>query len=528
MHYHQHSTTRHGSVLALALIMAGILIALGAASLVFINDKYRVVYQAAGWQEALMTADAGVDVAISELRRDLLEAERDQVWMKPEDEEEAEKQGEWKIIADDPDDRVAPASTTAAWDVLRASYDIFNGQSTGQEVKAGLFRTFVPNTEDLEHTGEGATHSYIAEITVDVPHVEEKGAMWFRIRSRGIAQVPGGATAAGSREDIRLRKLDLRADDGPQASRTVEAIVRPVFASELTLLARDEIDMNNPNIFLASYDSSDPNQSTNGQYDGNKYVGRFANIAAIGGIIDAGDATVWGRAATNGGDIENSENIKGNYDNDPDRLRKDFDMELLPVKAPTITGTPVEISGDWTIQADYASTAPTYALISDIKLGGGGTLEIKGDPTGKDTTVIMLVEGDIDVKGNGLIKIGAGVHLRLFLKGDADFGGNGISNPEPNTPANLQIYGIDRPADDPDPIGDIKIAGTASFTGTVYAPNYDIAIVGGGNNDSSVSGAFVGRNIRMTGVSQVYYDEDLASEGLVIGYRIASWFEDER
>lgn len=515
MHYHHHSTTLRGSVLALALIMAGILIALGAASLIFINDKYRVVYQAAGWQEALMTADAGVDVAISELRRDLLEAERASVWTG----------GEWRKIDANSENQTAPGSAAAAWDILADSYEVFKGQSSGEEVTAGLYRTFVPE-EDLEHTGEGAKRSYIAEITVDVPYREEKGAMWFRVRSRGIAEVPGGATAAGSREDIRLRKLDLRADEGPQAARTVEAIVRPVFASELTLLARDEIDMNNPNIFLASYDSSDPNQSTNGQYDADKYVGRFANIAAIGGIIDAGNATVWGRAATNGGDIENSDNIQGNYDDDPDRLRKDFDMELLPVKAPTITGTPVEIEGDWTIQADYESNAPTYALVSAIKLSGGGTLEIKGDPTGKDTTVIMLVEGDIDVKGNGEIKIGAGVHLRLFLKGDADFSGNGISNPEPNTPANLQIYGLDRPADDP--VGDIKIAGTASFTGTVYAPNYDIAIVGGGTEDSSVSGAFVGRNIRMTGVSQVYYDEDLASEGLVIGYRIASWFEDER
>ena len=61
----------------------------------------------------------------------------------------------------------------------------------------------------------------------------------------------------------------------------------------------------------------------------------------------------------------------------------------------------------------------------------------------------------------------------------------------------------------------------------MYAPGYDVTIVGGGNTDS-VYGAFVGKTIRMTGVQSVHYDEALGRGGLVADYQIASWYEEDR
>ena len=95
----------------------------------------------------------------------------------------------------------------------------------------------------------------------------------------------------------------------------------------------------------------------------------------------------------------------------------------------------------------------------------------------------------------------------------------------------MQIYGTDR-ATDPttgevtNP-GSIKIAGNGGFSGSVYAPTYNVELKGGGNADN-IYGSFAGYNVRMTGIQTVHYDEALGDGGLVNGYNVVSWFEDER
>jgi hypothetical protein len=71
----------------------------------------------------------------------------------------------------------------------------------------------------------------------------------------------------------------------------------------------------------------------------------------------------------------------------------------------------------------------------------------------------------------------------------------------------------------------MKISGNGGYRGTVYAPNYDLEMVGGGNGDS-IFGAFIGRSVRMTGVQSVHYDEALGDGGLISDYKVVSWFED--
>jgi hypothetical protein len=122
--------------------------------------------------------------------------------------------------------------------------------------------------------------------------------------------------------------------------------------------------------------------------------------------------------------------------------------------------------------------------------------------------------------------------VRLFVEGDADIAGNGILNP--GSPLNLQIYGTDRQTDSTtgevtDP-GTIKIAGNGGFSGAIYAPTYNIELKGGGNNDTNkaIYGAFAGYTVTLTGVQSVHYDEALGDGGIVNGYNVVSWFEDER
>ena len=367
-------------------------------------------------------------------------------------------------------------------------------------------------------------------MTIDAPRslVDQSNTQWYRIRSLGVTDVPGAGGIAGEGQDLKLRKFDLIYDRRtgrkimrPQAGRLVEAIAKPVGVFNMAIFGAKSVDMTDQNIVVDSYDSRDPNKSTNGAYDPAKRQSN-GDIATNGELINTGGAHIYGDAFTNGGSVTKSQNVTG-------EISSEFYKEMLPVQMPILpvdVGILASIQSGTTLNA-AAGTPSTYR-ISSIALSGQSTLEIKGDPSGGVTYVQLVVLGDLRLSGQSIISLGPGVHLRLYVVGDIDITGQGIINP--NSPLALQVYGIDRPklADGtPSSYGTAKIAGNAGFRGTIYAPNYNIELKGGGTGDS-IFGAFVGNTVRMTGVQSVHYDEALADGGLINDYKIVSWFEDER
>jgi hypothetical protein len=480
-----------GSALMMSLIMIGVLIALGAASFMTINNRYRVVHQAASWQEALLTAEAGVDLALTEIRKEL-----------------------WD-----------PSNAWQGWST--ASDLVIPDPSLGP-----VYRT----SEALLREGEGGTRSH-AVVTVDGPAAlrDRTGEQWYRIRSRGICDIPGSAIAAGAPQDLRLRKLSLRWDHRthtqlahPQAARMIEAIAKPQGAIRAAVFGTGSIDMTNNNIVIDSYDSRDPNKSTNGKYDPAERQWN-GDIATNGQVINAGLATIYGSASTNGGDVVNNTNVKGNFEGDPDRIRTDYFQETINITAPTVTpslGTPSQIlNKSEVIQAQPGT--PTQVVLSSITLSGQEIVRIQGIP-GVETFCQIIVTGNMTMTGQSKLVIDPGVHVRIFAKGDVDLVGGGVTNP--GSPLNFQVYGCDRPPNaDGTPAlpGNMKIGGNGGFNGSVYAPNYNLELVGGGVADT-VSGGFAGKRVLMNGVQSIHYDEALGDGGLITGYNIVSWFEDER
>ena len=71
------------------------------------------------------------------------------------------------------------------------------------------------------------------------------------------------------------------------------------------------------------------------------------------------------------------------------------------------------------------------------------------------------------------------------------------------------------------------MGGNALLSAAVYAPAYDVQINNGGTR-GSVYGSFVGKSVKMNGVTDLHYDEALGSGGSVNNFHIASWFEDNR
>jgi hypothetical protein len=482
-----HSSHARGSALVLALFFTGILLAGGAITYQVLQSRYRQTHQTACWEEALLAAEAGIDIAVAEMRKGLYQPG-----------------SAWVGWSNSPDGTQAGVPNPASGAVYYTS------------------KVFL-------RVSEGGQRSY-SRIAVDAPAFLQDGSgeQWYRVRAVGVAEIPGGGVVAGDKADLRLRKFDLLVDHRsgarilqPQATRVIETIFKPVGAFRTALFGVGTIDLNSQNIVVDSYDSRDPNKSTNGAYDPAKRQ-ENGDIATNGTLIEAGGARIYGDAATNGGTVLDSTNVSG-------EIRDDFYQELLAVRQPNVPpdpSTPAYISSTAIINAKPGD--PSQFLFSTINLSGQNTLRIRGAADGSPTYAQIVVQGDISTSGQGAIKLDPGVYVRIFVLGNMDITGNGFLNP--NSALNLQVYGVDRPANadgSPQAPGTVKIAGNGGFSGTVYAPSYNVTMTGGGNSDN-IFGAFVGWTVTMSGVQALHYDEALSEGGLISDYKVVSWLEDSR
>jgi hypothetical protein len=497
--------------LVLALITAGVLISVGVVAFISINNNYRVVHQAASWGEALQSAEAGVEIGLTELRRELTGGKR---W---------EKSNGW------------------------------------EEISPGVY-VYSNRHLPLQRGGEGGTKSWMI-VSADVAFRDSSGEEWWRIRSHGYCEIPGSRISAGTREDIRLRKLSLKADrysadtifnvpssECPVAHRVVEAIVRPVSAFQMAIFARKQIDLSGNQMVIDSYDSRDdaksywPEGATHGEYpwiNGDEQQGVDpgkrqwrGDIGTNGTLINAGYADVHGTASTNHGTVLEDSGVHGNFPSDPNRIQNDFFMEVVEVTAPTPDQQPasadyasmLSVSSGAVIQA--SENSPTVVRLSFIDISAGDTLLIKG-AAGKTTDAHLFVSGNISVSDQAGIILEDGVRLRLFVGGDVRISGRGVRNPNP--PVNFQLYCLTRSALESENVGNIKIAGDGDFSGAIYAPNYDIEVQGAASPaTANLFGGFVGHTVRISGTRGLHYDEAFTNRGIVAGYKIVSWFEDER
>src|SRR5438270_974540 len=471
-----------GSVLVWTVLVIAILSLIAVETLRLVTIKYQNALQTSTWQESLLAAESGIDVAIVELRKSLY------------------------------------PQPNHAWDG-------WNNQP-GNNV-TGYELTTVPNA------GLNGTPMTI-ETNVDAPATLIDPAnswQYYRIRTVGTIPITGPARAADNPQDTKLRRLSLRWErftggvlmphvlSAPQVSRRVEAIVRPISAFDQAIMSVGIVDLTNQNIVVDSYDSSDPTKSTNGLYDVAKRQ-ENGDIATDGQLIEAGNAQIFGDVATNAGTVSGAANITGVE-------RTDFYQEPIPVGAPTwnaSNASVTSVTGTTTIQASQTqgSAASRYVL-TGISLSGSKTLTIAGNADGSQTYVEIYVTGDISVSGTSQIVIQPGVTATIYFAGNVDISGNGVLNSN-NQPSDLMLYGIQPPTDTSE---HVSIGGNSQITASVYAPGHDVTVNGSGSN-GHVYGSIVGKTVTMTGVSNLHYDERMGSKGMINNYKIVSWFEDNR
>lgn len=476
------NSKHHGSILVWTVLTIAILSLLGAELIRLVSAKYQNALQTSTWQEALLAAESGIDLGIVELRKSLFPA---------------------------------PNHAWEGW----------NNTPGNGVVSYGL--TTIPNA------GLASTPMTI-EVNVDAPSSlidPSNGWQYYRIRTVGTMPITGVARTTDNSQDSSLRKLSLRwerftngvltahAISAPQVSRRTEAIVRPVSSFDQAIMSVGTLDLTNQNIVIDSYDSRDSNKSTNGLYDAAKRQ-ENGDIATDGNIIDASNAHIYGDVSTNSGTVTGAANITGTE-------RTDFYQEPIPVSAPSwssYNGTTTTVNGTTTLNASSTSgSSISRYQLSAISLNGSKTLTLAGNPDGTTTYIEIYVTGDISVSGTAQITVQPGVSAKIYFAGNIDVSGNGILNTK-NQPLDLQLYGI-QPSDGS--TKHVSLGGNAQITASVYAPNADVTVNGGGSS-GHVYGSLIGKTVTMTGVTNLHYDEALSSGGIINSYKIVSWFEDNR
>ena len=362
--------------------------------------------------------------------------------------------------------------------------------------------------------------------SVSVDQVTLNGANWLRIRSTGQADLSGGAVAGLDPQDVLLRKLSLRKDRAtgvsvgaaPRATRTVEILAEPLAKSPFKRSMLLDKKFNMSGGWVDSYDSSDPAKSTGGLYDvAKRQSNGDVGINDTQGASDLGGAPVYGDLNYNGAAPANTSGVTG-------AIAGSFNDPVAPVLAPTWTtfnATPTVISTSMTLTGGTKS-APALYKVSSVTVPGGKVLTMAPHAAGAESYIEVWVTGKFTTSGSGYILQQPGVHVTYHIEGDVTVSGSSFNN-QSNIAANNLINVISPAAG---VTQKVTVSGSGVFIGAINAPGADYTVSGSG----SLSGAFIGKTMKITGGANVHYDEALgrASIGASGSYRVASWVETVR
>ncbi|MBU6400903.1 MAG: hypothetical protein KGS61_11335 [Verrucomicrobia bacterium] len=346
--------------------------------------------------------------------------------------------------------------------------------------------------------GDGC--SYVARISTTLPPI---------ITSTGTAPIPLSGT---------------------NLSRTVQCTTQRNALFAKGMVAKGQIDLNGNNIATDSFDSADPNYSTNGVYwpGHTKSNGDIATDSGLTNSLSVGNATIQGHVSSGPGQntIEVGPNGSvgsaawiqgGNTGIQPGWSNDDMNVAFPDVQAPFSSGYSTPAGGS------VGGTNYTYVMgsgnyeLSTLSLSGQNQVLINGN-------AVLYVTGNVSLAGNAQLIIATNASLMLYV-GTANtnapvsvsLGGNGIANQGGNA-ANFYYFGLPSNTS-------LSLSGNATFTGAIYAPEAAFTLGGGGSGTYNFVGGSVSATATMNGHYNFHYDENLARVGPARGYVVTSWNE---
>jgi len=273
------------------------------------------------------------------------------------------------------------------------------------------------------------------------------------------------------------------------------------------------------NVTMDSYNSA------NGAYSGSNRGSeiRVSTVSIETDAIDIGNANIFGYVAVGatlasgqtGSDVIDvgKNGTISSYGEaqivQEDRILTDYYASFPNRPAPSV-------SSGWEFpNSGTITTSGTYYVDGDWSLGGNsGALAIA-----PNTDVILVVTGELNLTGKATLTLNTDATLKLFVEGDVSIGGNGILNS--SNPKNLEVIGTNTNEGEQT----IKISGNGKLSATVYAPNANVELKGGGSS-GHVYGAVVAYDASLVGGTHFSFDEALADVNLgSTDYEVFQWLE---
>ena len=297
---------------------------------------------------------------------------------------------------------------------------------------------------------------------------------------------------------------------------TTTSKAAPLFA--VAMVAKEKIDFKGFNTATDSFDSDNANYSSNGRYDPAK-AAEAGDVASSFGIVNVGNAKIKGKVQTGpagNSDIGSNGSVgsaawvnAGNIGIQPGWSANDFNIDFPDVLEPFSSGfSPVS--------GTVGATNYTYVLGSDNYLMTSLTLKSK-ETMYVNGNAVLYVTGDVLMQGNlsSQIIIGPGASLAVYVAGaSAVF--TQVNNQ--GNAKNFSYYGL--PANT-----SVTFGGNAAVIGTIYCPNADFTIGGGGTDVYDFEGSVMAKTIKMNGHYNFHYDQGLVRSGPSFGYVPTSWRE---
>ncbi|HEV2207439.1 MAG TPA: hypothetical protein VG167_01605 [Verrucomicrobiae bacterium] len=277
----------------------------------------------------------------------------------------------------------------------------------------------------------------------------------------------------------------------------------PLFS--VALGAKYNLNFNGNNVNTDSFNSYDTNAWTSSTPQGTN-----GSIASITGVVSVGNANVHGSvylgpSATDS--IKNNGFVTGGTYND---FNADFPDVVLPANtASWLVPLPVPTIVDGVTYLYAFFSSGDYQIMGALS----GNIYV-----GTNATVRLLINGSASP---GAIRVaGPGLNsgkLTLYLNGPS-FSLSGSSSVDGGVANNLTYLGTSNNTS-------ITMSGNAEFIGTIYAPDANLTLSGGGNNNVDVVGSMITASTTINGHFNFHFDEALLSNGPARAYIANSWGE---